>query len=224
MKDTLLKLQDKKYQVFQKRIIPYDETIIGVRTPILRKLAKQLVNEKGIEALSLLSDETYEERLLQGMIITYSKLSYEEILPYVIRHISKINNWALCDLFCGDLKFTKEHREEMLEFITPYLESKKTYEIRFGVVMLIAYYLNEQYCGFSFQYFDRIQSKEYYVQMAIAWAISRYYVSAKDQTIRYLNNNQLDDFTYNKALQKILDSLIVSKEEKDKIRSMKRKK
>lgn len=223
IKEKLNCLKDDEYAKFQKRIIPDTEDIIGVRTPELRKIAKKLMKEDYLRYLDNACDDSYEEILLQGMVIGYSKLSFDEIKPYIMKYVAKISNWALCDLFVDSLKITNECIDEMYEFIQPYLNSDQTYEIRFGVVMLLNYYNKEEYCDSTFACFDKIKSKQYYVQMAIAWAISMYYANHREKTLKYLLNNQLDDFTFNKALQKIIESRQIDKEEKNMIRSMKRK-
>ncbi len=220
-KETLYRLQDVNYQAFQKRIIPNDETIIGVRTHELRKLAKQLLKQYGIEALSLLREDTYEERLMMGMIIANAKLSFDQRLPYIKQQVKRINNWALCDLFCGELKQVKEHRVEMLEHLQPYFSSKEEYDVRFGIVMLLSYYCDSEYCDFAFSTFASINNDAYYVKMAIAWAISMYYIRCKEQTLVYLRDNQLDDFTHRKAIQKIIESRQVSAQEKQILRQLK---
>lgn len=222
LKETLWELQDNTYQAFQKRIIKNDDTIIGVRTPILRKLAKQLLKEHGIMAYTLVDGDCYEERLLQGMIVANAKMSFSERVPYIKQHVETMNNWALCDLFCSDLKQVKQHQQEMLEIIKIYFNSEKEYAIRFGVVMLLMYYKEDKYCAFAFAAFDQIKTDKYYVQMAIAWALSIYYITCKQQTLLYLENNQLDDFTYQKALQKIIESKQVSEKEKQMFRKIKK--
>lgn len=222
LKETLWELQDNTYQAFQKRIIKNDDTIIGVRTPILRKLAKQLLKEHGIKAYTLVDGDCYEERLLRGMIVANAKMPFSERVPYIKQQVEIINNWALCDLFCSDLKQVKQHKQEMLESIKIYLNSEKEYAIRFGVVMLLMYYIEDKYCAFAFAAFDRIKTDKYYVQMAIAWAISIYYITCKQQTLAYLEKHQLDDFTYQKALQKIIESKQVSEKEKEMFRKIKK--
>lgn len=110
-----------------------------------------------------------------------------------------------------------------MDFLQPYLRSDQEYEIRFGVVMLLNFYLNERYIDQVLTALDQISHEAYYVKMAVAWAISMAYVKQPEVTLRYLNQNNLDDFTYNKALQKITESYRVDPESKQMIRSMKRK-
>ena len=134
-----------------------------------------------------------------------------------------IDNWAVCDTFCSGLKITLGNRERVWEFLQPYLNSDKEYEIRFGVVMLLHYYVQPEYAVLAFACFNRIRYSGYYVKMAVAWAVSIYYIYLPEITYRYLLKNELDDFTYNKALQKIIESMRVDQETKRKLQGMKRK-
>lgn len=160
--------------------------------------------------------------MLQGMVIGYVKTDIEELLSYVALFVPKIDNWSVCDSFCTGLKFTKENKERVWEFLQPYLSSKKEYEIRFGVVMLLDFYIETEYIERVLNLLDRVKHEGFYAKMAVAWAVSICYVKLPDSTMEYLRNNTLDDFTYNKALQKITESKRVDKETKNLIRSMKR--
>ncbi|NBK96408.1 MAG: DNA alkylation repair protein [Erysipelotrichia bacterium] len=224
IKAQLAMLKDEDYANFQRRLIPEATNIIGVRTPLLRKMAKQLSKQYDVKCLQWISDDSYEEVLLQGMLIAYSKLTFQELFPYIQAYVSKINNWSLCDLFVSSLKITSKHLDEMYPFLLTCLQSEQTYEVRFAIVMLFNYYKSEVDCQKALQYFEQLHTHSYYVQMAIAWAISVYFVRFKAVTLKYLENNHLDDFTYQKALQKIIEKRTVSEEDKQLIRGMKRNK
>ena len=180
-----------------------------------------LLNEEAMKA----QDAYFEEVFLRGLIISEGKGSvWKEQLSYVSDFVPYIDNWAVCDAFCAGLKQTKMHKEEMWEFLQPYLESDKEYFLRFGVVMLLDYYIEEAYLDRLFEIFDRIHHEGYYVKMAVAWAISICYVKYPKETKVYLlENTRLDKFTYNKAIQKACESYRVAAEEKVLLRSMKRK-
>ncbi|HHV13353.1 MAG TPA: DNA alkylation repair protein [Clostridiales bacterium] len=167
--------------------------------------------------------ETMEEVLLQGMIIGGCKVPVEEKLQLAAAFIPKIDCWPVCDNFCGELKIADTDQERVWEFIQPYLKSDQEYGLRFGVVMLL-HYLNPGYADLAFAHFDRIRHEGYYVKMAVAWVLSMYYVNLPELTMEYLKKNELDDFTYNKALQKIIESLRVDQETKARIKTMKRNK
>jgi 3-methyladenine DNA glycosylase AlkD len=136
--------------------------------------------------------------------------------------VPKIKNWGICDSFCSSLKITKDHKKQVWDFLKPYLNSQEEFKIRFGVVMLINYYIEDEYIDQIYAIFDYVKHTGYYVKMAVAWAVSICFIKYPDKTMRYLKKNMLDDFTFNKALQKIIESLCVDKEMKVVIRSMKR--
>ena len=227
----LRKLSDEKYREFHSGLVPGKDNIVGVRIPKLRAFAKEIcredwrlwlsLNKETLEALEVL----YEEILLRGLVIAGGRdASFEELLKNICEFVPYIDNWAVCDTFCASLKQTKTHKKEMWEFLQPYLESDREYFIRFGVVMLLDYYVDEEYLEKLYAVFDSIHHEGYYVKMAVAWALSVCYVKFPEETMRYLKNNKaLDDFTYNKAIQKTCESYRVKPEEKEKLKKMKRK-
>lgn len=228
IREKLYELAEEKYRIFSEKLTPGKTNILGVRLPNLRKLAGEIVkgdwraylkeaNKVATEQLSM------EEILLQGMVIGKCKADLAEVLTYTTAFIPKIDCWPVCDSFCSSLKIVNKYPNEFWDFLQLYLMSDQEYEIRFGVVMLLNYYVTPEYAPFAFVHFDRIKHEGYYVKMAVAWAISMYYVKLPEQTLEYLKSNRLDHFTYNKALQKITESLRVDKETKKMIRSMKRK-
>ncbi len=223
IKEQLMELADEKYRIFNSSLLPGRENILGVRLPLLRKMAARIAREDWRGYLAGAEDDTYEEVMLQGMVIGLAKADIEETLQLAATYIPKIDCWALCDSFCGGLKITVKHRERVWEFIQSYLTSDREYDIRFGAVMLLSYYVLPEYCERAFEHFDRIKHEGYYVKMAVAWAISVYYVKLPEETFKYLNRCSLDDFTYNKAIQKIIESFRVDTAEKDMLRKMKRK-
>lgn len=219
----LLNMQDKKYKEFQKGICPGVEEIIGIRIPILRSYAKELLKRYDFKYLmENIPSNYYEEIMLQGMLIGQAKLDFNEIIKYVEDFIPKIDNWAVCDTFCTGLKITKKHKEEMWNFIQKYIKSDKEFYIRFGIVMILSYYIDEDYLYKDFKIFDSIKSDKYYVQMAVAWAISFCLIKFYDKTIEYLKNSKIDKFTYNKSIQKAIESYRITKEQKEFLRTLKK--
>ena len=228
IKKELKQLADEKYKEFHKGLCPGTENILGIRVPILRDYARKLSKECEIhELLNNIDDEYYEEIMLQGMLIGLEKdkdknKDMQGILKDIERFVPKIDNWAVCDVFCAGLKITKKHLEEMWDFLQKYVVSDKEFEIRFGVVMILDYYITEDYLEKNFAIFDHIKSDKYYVQMAVAWAISICFIKFYDRTIEYLKQAKIDKFTYNKALQKAIESYRISDEEKAQLRKMKK--
>lgn len=224
IKRELQNLADTKYKEFHKGLCPGTENIIGVRVPVLREYAKKLSKKYEIDdLLENIDDEYYEEIMLQGMLIGLKKdkeISY--ILADIEKFVPKIDNWAICDTFCAGLKITKKNLNKMWEFLQKYVKSSKEFEIRFGVVMILDYYITESYLDRNFKIFDSIKSDKYYVQMAVAWAVSICLIKFYDKTIEYLNKCKLDKFTYNKALQKAIESYRITNEQKEELRNMKK--
>ena len=161
--------------------------------------------------------------MLQGLIIGYSESSFPEVLDMLRDFLPKVNNWSVCDTLCAGLKITNKHKDEMWEFILPLFRDARTYYVRFAVVMALKYFVDQDHIDSVFEEFDAVKNKDYYSQMAIAWAVSCYFIKFREKTFEYLKSNKLDDFTFNKSLQKITESYCVDKETKSIIRSMKRK-
>lgn len=219
----LFELQDKKYKEFHGTLCntcKYE--IIGVRVPELRNLAKEIVKENFIEFLEDNDINYYEEVMLKGLIIGSAKLSFDETCKYLKDFIPIIDNWAVCDITCSNLKITKKYMDEMWKFLFPYAESNNEYEIRFAIVMYLSYYINQEYLQEIFKIIESIKNDGYYTKMAIAWLISIAYIKEKNITMKFLNNTNIDNWTYNKALQKIVESYRVSDEDKIFIRRLKR--
>ena len=223
IKEKLFELADEKYKNFHSGLCPGNDNIIGVRVPILRNYAKELSRKYDIEELlSQIDSEYYEEIILQGMLIGLSNEEFSKTKKNIENFVPKIDNWAICDVFCSGLKIVKKNKEEMFSFIQKYLKSDKEFEIRFAVVIILDYYIEKEYLKKIFEIFDSITCNKYYVQMAIAWAISVCLVKFYDESVEYLKNCKLDKFTYNKSLQKAIESYRITIEQKEFLRLMKR--
>ncbi|HGS8851467.1 TPA: DNA alkylation repair protein [Clostridioides difficile] len=221
--EYMMSIQDIKYRDFNKKLIPGTENIIGIRVPNLRKLSKEISQGNWKEFLEVAEDTYYEEVRLQGMIIGNINSNFEETLYYVKRFIPKIDNWSVCDGFCSGLKSMNKYKENMYDILKNYVYSKNPWEIRFALVMFLIYYVDDKHIKEIFEYCNNIQSEEYYVKMGMAWLLSICFIKCEEETFLYIKNNNLDDFTYNKTLQKIIESNRVDLEKKNIIRSMKRK-
>ena len=225
-KEHILKLADEKYKEFHSKLCPNTDNILGVRVPILRNYAKELSKKYTTdELLKNIDNQYYEEIMLQGMIIGLSKENnFEVIKKYIKDFVPKIDNWAICDVFCAGLKITKKYKEDMWNFIQTYLKSKNEFYLRFAIVMILDFYIEEEYLERNFEIFNNVRSDKYYVQMAIAWAISICLIKYYDKTIKYLKSKEckLDNFTYNKSLQKARESYRISKEQKEELQKMKK--
>ena len=222
IREELFKLSDEKYKKFHSSLCPGTDNIIGVRIPKLRILAKEISKGNFREFLKENENKYYEETMLEGFVIGYAKMELNEKLEYISKFVPKIDNWAICDCTCSTFKFINKNKQEIWKFIQKYLKSNKEFEVRFGVIIMLDYFLTEDYFDDVIKKLDKIKQSDYYVKMAIAWTLQVAYVKNKEKTIKYLKNNNLDDFTYNKAIQKMIESNRISKEEKDSLRKMKR--
>jgi 3-methyladenine DNA glycosylase AlkD len=223
IREQIFELADQEYRKFQSALCPGCSNILGVRVPLLRNLAKDIARDDWREYLENAGNDYFEEIMLQGMVIGYAQAETEELIGYIKAFVPKIDNWAVCDSFCTGLKFTKKNRERIWDNLHLHLSSKEEFEIRFGTVMLLNYYIDEDYIDRVLLMLDGIKHEGYYVKMAIAWALSLCFVKFPEKTMNYLLQNTLDNFTFNKSLQKITESLRVDKETKILIRGMRRK-
>ncbi len=223
IRQQLEALAEEDYQIFVSRLLPSTKHILGVRLPLLRRIAKQLSKSNWRNYLQTAQNASFEETMLQGMVIGYVNCSPEERFSYIRMFVPRIDNWSVCDSFCTGLKFTKEYPEQMWDFLQPYLMSDQEFYIRFAVVMLLSYYIDEAHIADVLHLLDTIQQDGYYVKLAVAWAVSVCYVRFPEPTLQYLHRNRLDTFTYHKALQKITESLKVDAETKKRIRNLQRK-
>lgn len=223
IKSKLQAAYDENNAAFFLKISPQAKNVTGVRVPYLRKLAKEIVKGDVKDFLDNYNIETHEEFLLKGIVIFSSKLSLEEKLIYLEKYVPEIYDWSGCDIVISTLKCSDEELKKVYDFIMKYRYSKNEYETRFMIVMLLSNFIKEDYLDKIKELLETEKFDKYYTQMAAAWLISVMFVKYRDYTLSYLNNNRLDDFTYNKALQKIRESNRVTKEDKELVKQMKRK-
>ena len=229
--DYLFSIKDLKYKDFNTKIIvPVDCEIIGIRTPILKDMAKKIAKTSSDNFLNLFEKlftkkkvKYYEEKALYGFLIGYSKMDFQERLKRIDFFINIIDNWAICDIVDSTFKFVNKNKEDFYTYLSSKLSAKNHWEQRFIFVILLAYYVENKYLKDIFKICEQIKSDEYYVKMAKAWLLSVCYVKFKDETYKFLEETSLDDWTVNKSIQKIRESSRVTKEEKEKILILKRK-
>ena len=221
MKEELFKLQDKKYQELQYKIIPNVDNIIGVRTPELRKLAKKLVKENNYKSfLEELPHKYFDENQLHAFIISEIK-DYNECIDYTNKFLPYIDNWATCDQMSP--KVFKKNKDNLLKEIKVWIKSKETYTIRFAIGMLMSYFLDEDFDKKYLELVSKIKSNEYYVNMMIAWYFATALAKQYKDTIIYLENNKLDTWVHNKTIQKAIESYRITNDQKEYLRSLKKK-
>lgn len=224
IKQQILSKAEKDYRKFSQSLIPNIDNVLGVRLPVLRKIAKEFYTKENWQKFLTQNEFEYmEETMLQAMIIGLVKDEPENILVMVKDFVPKIDNWSVCDCFCAGLKFTQKNKKLVWEFIQPYFKSEKEYDIRFAYVMLLEHFIDEDYIDKCLERIDEFKDTRYYAQMACAWALSICYVKFPEKTLSYLKKSKLDNWTFNKGIQKICESLRVDKETKTMLKCLKRK-
>lgn len=212
---------------FSQSLNPGVENVLGIRMHDMRSLAHRISQSDWEMYLSEASSFYMEERMLQGIVLGCIKpdKDIEVYLRRVARFVEIINSWSVCDTFrfAGGNKYFKKHSSRIWEFVKSYFNSSREYEVRFGVVMSLFYFIDEEHIDELLSLLDHISHEAYYVKMAVAWAVSFCFIKFPDKTMDFLKESSLDNFTYNKSLQKIIESYRVDKETKSLIRSMKRK-
>ena len=218
----LNKRADEEYRKFSSGLLPGVSSILGVRLPELRKMAKQLARADWRENLRQLSDDTFEEIMLQGMVIGYVDCPTEKHLEVVSGFVPKIDNWSVCDSFCSGLKFIRSEQERVFSFIQPYLTSDQEFEQRFAAVVLLDYYIDENWLSRTVPALEQINAENYYAKMAVAWAMAECYLHFPDEIMPVLKQNRLDPEVQRKTLQKIIESRTISPKTREIIRAMKK--
>ena len=227
LKRHLTELADPAYLQFHQKLVPTVHNLLGVRIPVLRALAKQIVRggaDGCRDYFDLAGSTYYEEVMLHGLVLGLCGLSIQEVCRELDRFVPRIDNWAVCDTCCAGLKAAKKHPEEMLSYLKKHLCSEREYELRFGLVMLMDYYIDDRHLGFVLETFGAVRHPGYYVKMAVAWGLSVCLVKYREQTLALLERDALDPFTYQKTLQKAIEANRISDADKALFREMKRQK
>lgn len=218
----LLSLVDEEYRKFHGGLLPGTENILGVRIPRLRELAKRIAKENWQEYLDAAPRESYEEIMLQGMVIGYAKMAEEERMRRLDAFVPQIDNWAVCDCCLSTYKFMAKNPALWHDYLLQQIEQDTEFSIRFGVVGLMDYFITETYIDELLSIFDGISHEGYYVKMGVAWAVSMCFVKFPRQTELFLADNHLDAFTQNKSIQKIRESYRVPRETKETLKKYKK--
>lgn len=221
--EGLFELKDENYRAFHAKLIPdipY-EKIIGVRTPALRSYAKEVAKLPEAKVfLQELPHTYYEENNLHGALLSllYRK-DIEEFLTELERFLPYVDNWATCDMLSP--KIFKKHLPYVYEKVQKWLESDHVYTIRFGIVTLLGFYLDDAFEPDMLRLVANIKSEEYYVKMAVAWYFSIALVKQYDAALPYIQNQVLEPWTHNKSIQKAIESRRIDQKKKDYLKSLK---
>ena len=221
IRKELFSLQDLKYREMQVKIIPTvkPESIIGVRTPELRRMAKELAGREGTDAfLNDLPHRYFDENQLHAFILSGMK-DYAECLAALGRFLPYVDNWATCDQMSP--KVFRKHRKELLEPVRKWIASDETYTIRFGIGMLMEHYLDDDFDPAYPEAVADIRSGEYYVNMMTAWYFATALAKQYDAVLPFIENRRLDHWTHNKAIQKAIESYRITPEQKEYLKTLK---
>ena len=221
--NLLFSKQDKQYKAFQAPLIPNvdEKTFIGVRTPELKKIAKEIGNTSlGKELIETLSHQYFEEYQLHAFIISNIK-DYSSCLNEVNRFLPYINNWATCDQLCP--KAFNKHKDELIKEIKKWLRNDHIYTRRFAVKMLMSLYLDNDFKEEYLELVSEVKSDEYYLNMMVAWYFATALAKQYNSTIKYLEDKKLSPWVHNKTIQKALESYRINEEQKSYLRSLKLK-
>lgn len=216
----LFLLQDKKYREFHSKLIPTidKQTIIGVRVPVLRKFAQELDEKTATTFLQKLPHQYYEENQLHAILLSGLK-DYGQCLAAVNKFLPYVDNWATCDLLRPKI-FVKYHKE-LIKEISLWLQSEKTYTVRFGIEMLLVHFLDKDFQKKYLDWVAKIQSEEYYVRMMQAWFFAEAAAKQYEAVLPYFEKQKLESWTHNKAIQKACESFRVAKGRKEYLRKLK---
>lgn len=218
--DYLFTLQDLKYKNFHSKLI-LSNNLIGIKTPILKMIAKNISKGDYKTFIKLNKHEYYEETIIHGLIIGYLK-DFKETIELLYEFIPYVNNWAINDIICANMKIFKKHQEEGFNIIKKHIKSNNPFQIRIGIVLLLDFYINDKYIDEIFKIVNNIKNDNYYVKMANAWLLSICYIKYKEKTYEFLLNNNLDKFTFNKTISKICDSKRVDIKDKEKLKKIRK--
>ncbi len=221
IREMLYAEKDIAYRDFQAKLIPTidKETVIGVRTPALRKMAKQLARREDIPAfLEALSHKYFEENQLHAFIIAERK-DFAQCMEELTAFLPYVDNWATCDQMSP--KVFKKHRHSLMPYVREWIASDQTYTVRFGVGMLMGHFLDEDFDLAYPQMVSEIRSEEYYVNMMIAWYFATALAKQYEAVLPYIEEKRLETWTHNKAIQKAVESYRITPEQKGYLKGLK---
>ena len=220
----LFRLQDTKYRDFQTKLIPTVEkdTVIGVRTPDLRKYAKEVVRrEDAGKFLGALPHQYFDENQLHAFVVSLMK-DYAACMEEVNRFLPYVDNWATCDQMSP--KVFRKHRGNLIGQIREWIRSDRPYTVRFGIGMLMEHFLDEDFAPEYLELAASVRSEEYYVNMMTAWFFATALAKQYEAALPYIEGQRLDPWTHNKAIRKSVESYRITQKPKEYLKSLKIKK
>ena len=221
IQNELFLQQDTKYRDFQAKLLPTvdKETVIGVRTPAMRKYAKQMAKREDITMfLNDLPHRYFDENQLHAFIISEIK-DFDSCMSEVECFLPYVDNWATCDQLSP--KVFKKHRPELLERIKKWIGSEHTYTVRFAIGMLMQHFLDEDFDPAYPEMVAAVRSEEYYINMMIAWYFATALAKQYEIILPYIEEKRIAPWTHNKAIQKSVESYRITPEQKTYLKTLK---
>ena len=218
--NILSEYQEETFALFQRRLIPTNQTILGVRTPKLREISKMLYKTTDIEEIMRYPDEYYEVTFINLTIVSF--LPYGTFIKHVEKCVDLIDNWATCDSFKP--KCILKNKREFLPVLDSLFEKGTQFSVRFALVTLLFGYMEEEYLPLIRSYIEKADTKPYYIYMAVAWLVAEILVKHYEYGVELLKGNVLDNKTHNKSIQKAIESYRLTNGQKEYLRSLKIKK
>jgi len=215
---TLLSMQDTGYRDFHARLMPNidKDTIIGVRVPKIRALAKQIKNDTG-DFLEKLPHKYYEENNLHALLVSQIP-DFDECIEKLNRFLPYVDNWATCDIMSP--KSFKKNKEKLLLQIENWIKSGHTYTIRFGIEMLMTHFLDDDFDEKYLEQVSLIKSDEYYINMMIAWYFATALAKKWDFAVKYLEDARLSQWVHNKTIRKAVESYRITEKQKEYLKTL----
>lgn len=226
IREELFAQKETAYQAFMLKLLPTvaSSEFLGVRMPYLKKRAKDLAKEKGSSVLPYGHKKFYEEKMLEALHIAFLPLPIEEKIFWIEKFLPQIDNWGICDSFSKALKLkNQEDKYRFLPFLLQCFYSEHSYTLRFAIVMFMLYYRNPEEISLALEIFSQIETDEYYVNIALAWAIAEYFSVCPEEVLPLLKKGSFPLWVHNKSIQKIKESKKVSTERKESLEKLKRK-
>ena len=221
VREKLFQLKDEDYKKFHEKLIPNikSENIIGIRTPVLRKFAHEFAKmPESEEFLKNLPHKYYEENNLHAFLIEVIK-DFDTAVSETERFLPYIDNWATCDVFCP--KSFKKNTDKLLSYAMKWIKSEHTYTVRYGIGMLMRFYLDEEFSPEYMKTVSEVESDEYYINMMIAWYFATALAKQRDCAMTYFENKSLPQWVHNKAIQKARESFRIDRETKEYLKTLK---
>ena len=215
---------DERYRSFNESLTPGAENrSIGVRMPVLRATARAILRDDPEDFLTAsLNSGVHELRLLHAIVLAQYKCAFEDRIARLAAFVPTIDNWAVCDTLCNDLKPRPEQLDALLDFIRECLNSGREFEVRFGCVMLMLYYHGDDRIDETLRLYAGFRHDGYYARMGAAWGLSMLFVFQRAQTLHFLQTDALDRFTHNTAIRKCIESRQITDPDKRLLHALRR--